>query len=537
MINKKALGGSKIHFVSLILILGVILTMSFVLAAHVITTSTGGISYSVNEDIGFIYNITVNNTDTTNSANITYVNITIPNTIFVFLANSNATSAGTHTFTNTSSVLSWSNDGLVMNLTHKYFWFNATASTPGSYNITVTTTNVTGSFSSNISLTINDTTLPSSIEFVSPTESNNANLSRSNIAVNITAADNGIINTIIIRLFNSTRNQINSSSSSTSPVFINFTGLSDGVYYFNATINDSYGNSNSTSTRTVTLDTTRPVITLIAPADSTSSTTSAYNFTFNVSDSRNVANCTLVLDGSIINILTGVNNSGGTNGMYNDSLGITTHTWNVNCTDFSGNTGNSSTRTLIVAAEAAAEETSSGGGGSLAYGVNNLNSAQMSAGYTKEYAANGGIKFKIGGEDHSVKVVWIGVNSALLTIASTPQDVTLFIGEEKKFNLNYDEIYDLSVKLNSIDSVDKTINLTVKAVFEPIPAASSSINQEAAEKKTPILSEDAGEAGITGRATAPEAGFMNKYLTWVIIGCIAIVISIAFIWIVFRKKN
>ena len=100
-----------------------VLTISFVLAAHVITTSSGGTSYSVNEDVGFVYNITVNSTDSLDTANITQVNITFPNT-FSFLIDSNGTDAGTHTFTNTSTILSWDNDGLVMNLTWKYFWFN-----------------------------------------------------------------------------------------------------------------------------------------------------------------------------------------------------------------------------------------------------------------------------------------------------------------------------------------------------------------------------------------------------------------------------
>lgn len=352
---------NKVAFASLILFSVIILTLSFVLAAHVITTSTGGTSYSVDEDVGFIYNITINNTDTLEPANITHVNITLPST-FSFLVNSNGTDAGTHVFTNTSTILSWDNEGLVMNLTWKYFWFNATASTPGFYNLTISTTNATGTETTNISVTINDTTDPSSIEFVSPTESNNANRSQSNIAINITATDNGVINTIIARLFNSTRSEINSSNSSASPLFINFTGLSDGVYYFNATVNDTYGNSNSTSTRTITLDTTVPVITLIAPANATSSTTSDYNFTFNVTDTNSILNCSLILDGSIINNLTNVNNTGGTNGMYNSSLSAITHNWSVNCTDLAGNVGNSSTRTLTVSSVSTSTTSSSSGG-------------------------------------------------------------------------------------------------------------------------------------------------------------------------------
>jgi len=154
--KKSVINVSRIMFVGLILFFGIPLIISFVLADHVITTSTGGMSFSVYEDETNLYNITVNNTGTLATANITQVNITFPDT-FSFLVNSNGTDAETHTFTNTSTDLIWANDGLVMNLTWKYFWFNLTASTPGSYNITVTTVNETGSYSSNISVSVNAT--------------------------------------------------------------------------------------------------------------------------------------------------------------------------------------------------------------------------------------------------------------------------------------------------------------------------------------------------------------------------------------------
>ncbi|MBU4456908.1 MAG: PGF-pre-PGF domain-containing protein [Nanoarchaeota archaeon] len=140
----------------LVLFSGIFLTMSFVSGAHVITTSTGGTSFSVDgTDISHSYNITVNNTDILDTANITQVNITIPNT-FIFESDTNGTNAGYLTFTNTTNVLSWENNsGLVMNLTSKYFWFNATASTPGIYDLIVTTLNATGAYSTNISVIVN----------------------------------------------------------------------------------------------------------------------------------------------------------------------------------------------------------------------------------------------------------------------------------------------------------------------------------------------------------------------------------------------
>ena len=64
----------------------------------------------------------------------------------------------------------------------------------------------------------------------------------------------------MIRLYNSTSNEIRNNISSTSPFNITYLGLADGIYYFNSTANDTSGNSNSTETRNVTIDTTNPLI-------------------------------------------------------------------------------------------------------------------------------------------------------------------------------------------------------------------------------------------------------------------------------------
>jgi len=519
MMNRKALGGSKIHFASLILVFGIILTISFVFAAHVITTSTGGTSYSANEDVGFIYNITVNNTDTANSANITRVNITIPNAIFIFLAGSNATDAGTHTFTNTSGGLSWSNDGLVMNLTRKNFWFNATASTPGSYNITVATTNGTGSFSSNISVTINDTTPPSSINFVSPTEDNNSNLSKSNIAVNITAADNGVIGTIIIRLFNSTRNQINSSSSSTSPVFVNFTGLSDGVYYFNATVNDSYGNSNSTATKTVVIDTTSPTISL-----SDSATRDSLEITITSSDSGTGVSglCTSNLGSVAGNTIT-----------YSGLACNNAYDFSVTCTDYAGNVGS-------LAASFSTSKCISGGAGGRGGGVTGeytwtkayvADNSSFAAGdeFRKTLATKNRLKFYIGGVEHTLGVLSIGTNSIKIVAMSDAQEVTLVLGETKKFEVTRDSYYDVQVKLNSITA--NGADLSIRQIHETVPAALPETEKEAAP------SEDASKIGVTGMATAPTTGFMSKYPALIIAGGVAVVLAAISLWIALRKRK
>ena len=47
---------------------------------------------------------------------------------------------------------------------------------------------------------------------------------------------------------------INSTAGTTSTLFINFTGLADGIYYLNATVNDSANNKNYTETRTINVN-------------------------------------------------------------------------------------------------------------------------------------------------------------------------------------------------------------------------------------------------------------------------------------------
>ncbi len=225
-----------------------ILSIFLVSAVHIISPSF----FSVNKEVSFSYNIEVNNTDAGQLANITQVNIKIPDS-FTFIADSNGTDS-LSIFTNTSTTLSWTNStGYVINGSDlKNFGFNAIASTSGNYNITITILNATKSFNYNISVEVNDST-SLSISFASPTPTHNSNFSQSYIPVKVTATGN--IDTIIVYLYNAT-DLVNSKTNSTSPFFANFTGLTDGTYYINATVNDTSGNTDSTTTRTIILSAT-----------------------------------------------------------------------------------------------------------------------------------------------------------------------------------------------------------------------------------------------------------------------------------------
>ncbi|MBU5557737.1 MAG: PGF-pre-PGF domain-containing protein [Candidatus Aenigmarchaeota archaeon] len=115
---------------------------------------------------------------------------------------------------------------------------------------------------------------PPVIEFVSPTETSGSTINRNYIQINVTASDL-YFDYVEVFLYNST-GLLNQTINTTSPYFVNFTNLPDGLYYFNATAYDAAGNSNSTETRNVTIaapDTSPPVVNLLSPTASTYSST------------------------------------------------------------------------------------------------------------------------------------------------------------------------------------------------------------------------------------------------------------------------
>ena len=107
----------------------------------------------------------------------------------------------------------------------------------------------------------------------------------------------------------------------------NFTGLPDGRYWWNATVTDLAGNFNKTETRSVTIDTVAPSVTLVPPTPQNGSIINRQNAAINVTVSKNASQCTLfVLNSSLLtsNIWDNVRHLGITGGAfdYNASIGV-----------------------------------------------------------------------------------------------------------------------------------------------------------------------------------------------------------------------
>ncbi|MFA5724421.1 MAG: LamG-like jellyroll fold domain-containing protein, partial [Candidatus Pacearchaeota archaeon] len=75
-----------------------------------------------------------------------------------------------------------------------------------------------------------------------------------NVSSNMSESDLQGTSIISVNLYNSTMNLVNNSNSSTSPYFVNFSELENGLYYFNAVAYNFVGSPNSTEMRRVIIN-------------------------------------------------------------------------------------------------------------------------------------------------------------------------------------------------------------------------------------------------------------------------------------------
>ncbi len=262
---------------------------------------------------------------TVNQTGTFYVNYTITEANF---------DTGTFTLAFINGTLVNSTTRTISTYTTDITWMNLQ---DGNYytNLSITDKAINTNSSTNRYFSI-DTSGPV-MNYVSPTETNGSEYTRNNIVVNVTAVDAvSNLDTIIINLYNRT-GLVNSSSSSTSPFYINFTSLPDEYYYFNATANDSLGYSTDLITREVNIsniDSVAPTVTIATPANASLSTDNGLDVEYTATDAFAVDSCWYT------------KNAGATNNTLASCVNVTTETWSegsntvvIYANDTSGNIG------------------------------------------------------------------------------------------------------------------------------------------------------------------------------------------------------
>ncbi|MEM4703046.1 MAG: hypothetical protein QXP53_00990 [Candidatus Pacearchaeota archaeon] len=514
---------------------------------------------SIKEDVSSLINISINNSYETEESNITQVNITLPSG-FIFITDSNGSSVAEANFSNTSSVLSWEKEGLVMNNSIEYFWFNVTVSEPGNYNLTITITNATGSWDIILDLEVNDTTAPS-VTLNAPVAY--ANLSSTSVTFNCTAQDNYNLGNITLYGNWSGWQEKNSSNVSGTNNTTTFTHslTANARYLWNCYACDAAGNCNFSSNRTLTIDTTKPEVHLKSPADNYNTTSTTIDFKYNVTDNFGIKNCSLYIDDDLEDTDASVEN--GTQQEFSDiELEKGTYEWYVKCYDYAGNSDNSETRDITI------KSTTSGGGttctenakrcsgdalqkciddewvtienctygcnstsktcNSPPQGIHNIGNITGTNKTVSNVAKDEKINFTLGNETHLITVKDITSNSTTLEINSKPVTTTLTLNETKEFDLNANNINDFSVTLTKLST--SKIDLLLKAIGE-----FSSNLTNVTGNLTGNLTDQTDN--LTGQRKKCRIGFEWFDARWAVIIILAAAVVFLAAWMLIARKR
>ena len=480
---------AKINLVFIVMFAITFITLSvyLIFAGQDSTSEFSVNNTTIQEDSIHIFNFTINHSGSSAfTRNLTDVNITLPPS-FNFDAGSNGTGNLSAvdgyqavSFSNTSSstdyfVLSWNGTSLTDNIVtvngtagftegknHSFLWFNASGSTPGLYNITVSRYyNNTGiGNTTNHTVIINDTTIPFNINF------SNINRTYPNISgsfsLNLSVYDNGNfslsndvfteITEVNLTVYNSTAlinasyNLSNVTKASSLGnywnVTIDTTTFPEGLYNFSITAKDTRGNFNVTNITNVLIDNT-------APTASVSCSPSTVNTGDTVTCTCSPADSLSGVDPNATSIVANPETS---------NTGVFTHSCSF--ADQAGNTGTASTTYTI---ELVGGGGGGGGGGSSTSFYKktitvskDLNSTSVN----QKLGEKERIKINIDGSTHHIGVRQVSLTSATVEITSTPVQFDLSIGEEKKIDLDDDNDYDVVVKLVSIVNGDADLSIS-----------------------------------------------------------------------------
>ena len=497
----------------IILLIFLSIFVTYGVLAHSIIISDGGTEFDVNEEVIRTYGFNLSNTDT--ESNYTLVEIRLPNS-FEFIQNSNITTNSNNTiflYNETSKILSWQNTyGLVPATLTESFYFDARSNQPGEFNISVTGTGegLVGDLTNRFNVSVNDTTAPT-ITYNSPENPKYTNLSE--ITFNISAEDYTGVNTLILKIYSNDANNslINETITTNPSIYLVLLNLTEGDYYYNVSVNDTNGNLNNGEIREITIDKTAPEISL--DATSTGEETLSIGFIFTELGSG-MAECgSIWASGGSTNpneypTLTGFTVSGLTC--------ENTYTYNVTCKDNAGNSNSTSKSFTTSSCDSGGDSGSSNGGNdgdgggsdddsepiSLTYVVPEV---QFNQGYTRALAEKDAMRFKVKTESHTLKVTKINSGSISINVSSKTQQADLKEGEIKKFDVDEDKFYELSVKLEGIKN--SKANITIVSVYERVPQIiENPVNQTLSLTENLEQNETDGNKSVLSTIT----GFSSK---------------------------
>ena len=282
------------------------------------------------------------------------------------------------------------------------------------------------------------------IEFGDGTSEDGVNVSRTWIYVNVSVTEGGE-DAIVFVLFNTT-SEVNTTLYTDATRTINWTGLPDETYYYNVTVNDTSGNSNSTETRTIVLDTVYPTIGDVANISITTSS-AVINWT-----TDELANSTVDY-GSTVGLGSLETNSSfvlGHSVQLGGLSGNTTYHYNVSSCDYAGNCNTTGTYNFTTLAQSVWNVSMATGGNqstntetNVTYQIKITNEGNVADNYTL-FVTN----------TNSAETAVLNQSSVLDIGAGSSANVTLTVGDSSSGN------YTVSVNAVSEGNSSVTSSLT-----------------------------------------------------------------------------
>ncbi|HLP79569.1 MAG TPA: fibronectin type III domain-containing protein [Acidobacteriota bacterium] len=327
------------------------------------------------------------------------------------------------------------------------------------------------------------------ITFIAPTPSNGASLNADGFTIS-TSTNIENLEWQAIRIYNSAGALLNTSNVTGTTNTLVVAGYAEGTYYYNASASNA-AKIDSTATRTIILDKTSPNVTLTSPTAQTYSTNSvSVQATLNERGS-----CVYSLDGgSTKNAMSSSNNL--TFVASTATLSNGQYTVTLYCVDAAGLASNSPSAVFSV--EVQTRRTNGGGGGGGSGGSRttggsvvtttatgnsvetpssiSVSQTRLESGFTLRLSPSQKVTFYVGTISHSLNIDSILGDTVTVTVASSPQTVTLQQDEESKFDLTDDGRYDLSVTLRGV--VNNSADIHLKKIDEEIPVEATNVTAQ-----------------------------------------------------------
>lgn len=487
------------------------------------------------------YYITINSTDNLGALNSTLVNITIDTlnpvlTLVTPVAYRNGSGVIKINATTVEANLNYTNisiydsGGNILNSTiNNSNNFNITLSVfgDGLYSVNLTSYDLAGHLNTTSVGNVRvDTTGPvvNNSAFVNPSSANTYSNSTGIISLNISIMDQGIgiISAVYFNITNASGYQkLFLLTGANGRYYSNLTGLNvsnttigdlsfpDGIYKIKLWANDTMNNpSVNVEIANITLDRIAP--SSITPTAVTTGQTSI-NFSINAIDATSgISSC--VVDRGTISGTASVSESG--------LICNSSYTYNLNCTDYAGNT-NSTGIYSVLTSPCDVSSSGSGSGSSTS-----LSTGELVTGFTKSMFAGEIVAFRATNQSHTFILLSIKNDSVTVQVASVPQKAVLIVGEEKNFDLNADNTYEISVKLNSITG--NKASITLKSISATIVLGNNSNTGN--QVNPPVTNASSG----AGNASAQGSGIFGSVWFWIVIAALVIAVIV---WYVLARKQ